>query len=398
MIVGTSDGGAHLDRDDGAEAHSWFLQHWVREWGGFTLEEGVRQITPSRPRCAARRPGAAAARLRRRPVRLRPRHRRPDRKEFVHDFPNGAGRWTSPAGGRARHHRQRRAHRARRRAAARRRPPRPGPRPQRTCGLMPRPPRRSEGPCPRDVVGRADTGGAGRAAVRGVVLDGEVAGRRRAARPGRGRGGARPHRAGRALPLDVSVIDGTIPFPTPVVLGHEGAGVVEAVGAGVRRCRRATTSCSPRSATAVSATPATGASPPTAATPSAGCPAPTPWAGRRRSSSPTPAVFTERTIVRDTPGRGDRPGGAVRRRLPDRLRRRDRHRRRAQPGQGPPRRDGRGDRRRRHRPVGGPGGPHRRRRPHRRHRRQPGEGGRRPPVRRHRLRRRRHRSRTPSPR
>ncbi|MFJ2771917.1 Zn-dependent alcohol dehydrogenase [Streptomyces sp. NPDC087300] len=32
---------------------------------------------------------------------------------------------------------------------------------------------------------------------------------------------------------DLSVIDGTIPFPPPVVLGHEGAGVVEAVGAGV---------------------------------------------------------------------------------------------------------------------------------------------------------------------
>ncbi|AVZ73661.1 Zn-dependent alcohol dehydrogenase [Streptomyces lunaelactis] len=32
---------------------------------------------------------------------------------------------------------------------------------------------------------------------------------------------------------DLSVIDGTIPFPVPVVLGHEGAGVVEAVGAGV---------------------------------------------------------------------------------------------------------------------------------------------------------------------
>lgn len=29
---------------------------------------------------------------------------------------------------------------------------------------------------------------------------------------------------------DLSVIDGTIPFPPPVVLGHEGAGVVEAVG------------------------------------------------------------------------------------------------------------------------------------------------------------------------
>ncbi|POX54125.1 Zn-dependent alcohol dehydrogenase [Streptomyces sp. Ru72] len=32
---------------------------------------------------------------------------------------------------------------------------------------------------------------------------------------------------------DLSVVDGTIPFPVPVALGHEGAGVVEAVGAGV---------------------------------------------------------------------------------------------------------------------------------------------------------------------
>ncbi len=33
---------------------------------------------------------------------------------------------------------------------------------------------------------------------------------------------------------DLSVIDGAIPYPTPVVLGHEGAGIVDAVGAGVR--------------------------------------------------------------------------------------------------------------------------------------------------------------------
>ncbi|HYR95210.1 MAG TPA: Zn-dependent alcohol dehydrogenase [Candidatus Binatus sp.] len=32
---------------------------------------------------------------------------------------------------------------------------------------------------------------------------------------------------------DLSVIDGSIPYPTPVVLGHEGAGVVDAVGRGV---------------------------------------------------------------------------------------------------------------------------------------------------------------------
>jgi S-(hydroxymethyl)glutathione dehydrogenase/alcohol dehydrogenase len=36
---------------------------------------------------------------------------------------------------------------------------------------------------------------------------------------------------------DLSVVDGTIPFPVPVVLGHEGAGVVEAVGAGVGHVR-----------------------------------------------------------------------------------------------------------------------------------------------------------------
>ncbi len=32
---------------------------------------------------------------------------------------------------------------------------------------------------------------------------------------------------------DLSVIDGTIPFPAPAVLGHEGAGVVESVGSAV---------------------------------------------------------------------------------------------------------------------------------------------------------------------
>ncbi|MEY2472526.1 MAG: hypothetical protein QOK28_1855 [Actinomycetota bacterium] len=32
---------------------------------------------------------------------------------------------------------------------------------------------------------------------------------------------------------DLSVVNGTIPFPTPVVLGHEGAGVVEEIGAAV---------------------------------------------------------------------------------------------------------------------------------------------------------------------
>src|SRR6476469_263296 len=34
---------------------------------------------------------------------------------------------------------------------------------------------------------------------------------------------------------DLSVQNGTIPLPTPIVLGHEGAGIIEEVGEGVSR-------------------------------------------------------------------------------------------------------------------------------------------------------------------
>jgi S-(hydroxymethyl)glutathione dehydrogenase/alcohol dehydrogenase len=46
----------------------------------------------------------------------------------------------------------------------------------------------------------------------------------------------RIHRAG-LCHSDVSVIDGTIPFPTPVVMGHEGAGIVEEVGSAVTKVK-----------------------------------------------------------------------------------------------------------------------------------------------------------------
>jgi Zn-dependent alcohol dehydrogenase len=72
--------------------------------------------------------------------------------------------------------------------------------------------------------------------VRGIVWTGELEVRDdvelRNPEPGPGEVVVRIERAG-LCHSDVSVIDGTIPFPTPVVLGHEGAGVVEAVGAGV---------------------------------------------------------------------------------------------------------------------------------------------------------------------
>jgi len=45
MLLGTSDAGAHLGRDDGAEFSSYFLQAWVREWGLWTLESAIRELT-----------------------------------------------------------------------------------------------------------------------------------------------------------------------------------------------------------------------------------------------------------------------------------------------------------------------------------------------------------------
>jgi S-(hydroxymethyl)glutathione dehydrogenase/alcohol dehydrogenase len=71
--------------------------------------------------------------------------------------------------------------------------------------------------------------------MRGVVYDGtdyQVVDDLSVKDPGAGEVAVRIHSAG-LCHSDLSVINGTIPFPTPVVLGHEGAGVVEAVGSGV---------------------------------------------------------------------------------------------------------------------------------------------------------------------
>lgn len=96
MLIGTSDGGAHLDRDDGSEFSSYFLAHWVRDWGRWTLEEAIRRLTmlPAgliglRERGAIL-PGWAADLFVFDPQRIRPA-----RKQFVRDFPNGEGRWTT---------------------------------------------------------------------------------------------------------------------------------------------------------------------------------------------------------------------------------------------------------------------------------------------------------------
>ena len=44
-LIGVSDGGAHLQTFAGADYPTYFLQHWVRETGTFTLEEGIAALT-----------------------------------------------------------------------------------------------------------------------------------------------------------------------------------------------------------------------------------------------------------------------------------------------------------------------------------------------------------------
>ena len=45
MIVGTGDGGAHADRDDGSEWSTYYLRSWVLDRKLFSLEDGVRRLT-----------------------------------------------------------------------------------------------------------------------------------------------------------------------------------------------------------------------------------------------------------------------------------------------------------------------------------------------------------------
>ncbi|MHB8449581.1 MAG: alcohol dehydrogenase catalytic domain-containing protein [Mycobacteriales bacterium] len=97
---------------------------------------------------------------------------------------------------------------------------------------------------------------------------------------------------------DLSVIDGTIPFPTPVVLGHEGAGVVEEVGPLVR-------GVSPGDHVVLTtlgncgACAACDSGQPTLCRASFGRRGqPFTWAGRPAYSFANTSVFCERTVVR----------------------------------------------------------------------------------------------------
>jgi N-acyl-D-amino-acid deacylase len=93
MIIGTSDGGAHLAKDDGSDWSSYFLRSWVLDRGTWSLEEGIRQITQI--------PAALLGLTERGFIKVGnwadimifdPETIGPWKKEFVHDLPGGVGR------------------------------------------------------------------------------------------------------------------------------------------------------------------------------------------------------------------------------------------------------------------------------------------------------------------
>ncbi len=94
MLIGVSDGGAHLARDDGADWSSYFLRSWVLDREVWTLEEGIRQITHVPAALVGFRdrgilaPGFPADLFVFDPATIGP-----SRKEFVHDLPGGVGRF-----------------------------------------------------------------------------------------------------------------------------------------------------------------------------------------------------------------------------------------------------------------------------------------------------------------
>lgn len=93
MLIGVSDGGAHLAKDDGADWSSYFLRSWVLDRKVWSLEEGIRQITQIPAALLGLndrgviKVGGWADIMIFDPVTIGPW-----KKEFTHDLPGGVGR------------------------------------------------------------------------------------------------------------------------------------------------------------------------------------------------------------------------------------------------------------------------------------------------------------------
>jgi N-acyl-D-aspartate/D-glutamate deacylase len=94
MIVGTGDGGAHADRDDGSEWSTYFIRTWLLERQLFSLEDGIRRLThlPAMVTGIKGR-GLLARGYHADVVLLDPKRIALGRKTLVRDMPGDEERW-----------------------------------------------------------------------------------------------------------------------------------------------------------------------------------------------------------------------------------------------------------------------------------------------------------------
>ena len=369
MIIGTGDGGAHADRDDGAEWSTYYIRSWLLDRQLISLEEGIRRIThlPAMI-CGIKNRGLIARGYHADVMLFDPDRIRLGKKELVSDMPGGEPRWQVRPEGIARvlvngetiverWRADRGVVRVACCASATRSPESTSPRRRRDAEGVCRPSARARRRKQNEHSSRilcvsalkCWRGGGMKARCftrrdRPVAIE-EVEVRD----PGPGEVRVAIKAAG-LCHSDLSVIDGTIPYPTPVVLGHEGAGIVDAVGVGVRSVQEGDTviistlshcgrcsKCDEGHPTECRNAPSPKDAKPFTVARQAGLPV-RQRLGLRRAHGGARA------------GRhSDRPARAVRPRGADRLRRDDRLRRGGEPR---PRRDRRDDgrvRRRRHR-------------------------------------------------
>jgi len=94
MIIGTGDGGAHADRDDGSEWSTYYIRAWLLDRTIIPLEEGIRRIThlPAMI-CGIKNRGLIARGYHADVMLFDPTRIRLGKKALVHDMPGGEARW-----------------------------------------------------------------------------------------------------------------------------------------------------------------------------------------------------------------------------------------------------------------------------------------------------------------
>ena len=136
--------------------------------------------------------------------------------------------------------------------------------------------------------------------MRGVVWDGtdyEVVDDLEVREPGAGEVTVRIDSAG-LCHSDLSVINGTIPFETPCVLGHEGAGIVEALGPGVTTVKEGAHVVLSTLGNCGACGPCDSGRPTMCRQTFGKRPKPFTWRGQETYAFANASVFSERTVVK----------------------------------------------------------------------------------------------------